>query len=251
MTAPVGATSNAKPTALAVQPPPPPKPAAVSFRSVLLVGEDPPSSEGSTLVADEAASFLPETLFVGDGAATFGMFGALGSQTPPKLPAASTTTSPEAAVAALPTTTQLATGELDVATLARAAVASHDDPLDARRNRVAVDSPSGAAEFAALQPMATAPVTAPAEVVRAQASLEDLLPELVRRVQWSGDGRKGTVRMELAGSMAGSTLLVSSDAGRVRVHLDVAPGVDPSGWHKRITERLAARNIPTDGVEVT
>lgn len=231
----------------------PPQPAvvvkpAVSFRSVLLGGgPDTSSGEVPTLGEDDATSaFEPGMLFVGDGAATFGMFAAP-KPAPPPVP-----TSSEASVTALPTTTELATGELDVATLARAMVAVHDDPLDARRNRLAVDSHGGSTpEIAAFQPMATEAAAPSPEIVRAQASLEDLLPELVCRVQWSGDGRKGTVRMELAGSMAGSTLLVSSDAGRVRVHLDVAPGVDASGWQQRITERLAARNIPTDGVEVT
>jgi hypothetical protein len=219
----------------------------VSFRSVLLgTQEEATSGDAPMLGEDEASTIQPGMLFIGDGAATFGLFATPKPGAPPAPPP------PEAEVAALPTTTALATGELDVATLARAMVAAHDDPLDARRNRTVGDSHgSSVPDVAAFQPMGAEAAAPPPEIVRAQASLEDLLPALVRRVQWSGDGRKGTVRMELAGSMAGSTLLVSSEAGRVRVHLDVAPGVDASGWQQRITERLAARNIPTDGVEVT
>jgi len=246
MSTSVNATSNTK-HVTALPPPAPAVKPAVSFRSVLLGGEqDAPSGDVPTLGEDDATSALqPGMFFVGDGVAAFGLFAAPKSAPPPA------PTSPEAIVTALPTTTELATGELDVATLARAMVAVHNDPLDARRNRIADSHGGSTPEVAAFQPMATEAAAPPPEIVRAQASLEDLLPELVRRVQWSGDGRKGTVRMELAGSMAGSTLLVSSDAGRVRVHLDVAPGVDASGWQQRITERLAARNIPTDSVEVT
>jgi hypothetical protein len=84
------------------------------------------------------------------------------------------------------------------------------------------------------------------------SSLEDLLPELVRRVAWSGDGRRGTVRLELgAGELAGATLLVHVDDGRVRLQLSVPPGVSPGGWRERIAERLGARGLVVDGVEVT
>lgn len=88
--------------------------------------------------------------------------------------------------------------------------------------------------------------------VRAAASLEDLLPALVRRIAWSGDGQRGSVRLELgAGELAGGTLLVHADAGRVSVHLDVPPGADPGVWQRRLQERLALRGVATDAVEVT
>jgi hypothetical protein len=59
------------------------------------------------------------------------------------------------------------------------------------------------------------------------------------------------MRLELgAGELAGGTLLVHADAGRVRVHLEVPTGVDAAGWQRRIRERLEARDIPTDEVEV-
>jgi hypothetical protein len=86
---------------------------------------------------------------------------------------------------------------------------------------------------------------------RIRSSLEDLLPELVRRVAWSGDGRRGTVRLELgAGELAGATLLVHADDGRVRLQLSVPPGVSARGWGERIAERLGARGLVVDGVEV-
>jgi hypothetical protein len=99
---------------------------------------------------------------------------------------------------------------------------------------------------------AFAPPPTDATVQRAAASLEDLLPALVRRVAWSGDGRRGTMRLELgAGDLAGSTLLVHAEGGRVRVRLEVPPGIDAHGWQERIEQRLQSRGIPTDAVEIT
>jgi hypothetical protein len=85
---------------------------------------------------------------------------------------------------------------------------------------------------------------------RVRSSLEDILPALVRRVAWSGDGRRGTVRLELgAGELAGGTLLVQVDEGRVRVRLTAPPGVDVGAWRGRITDRLEARGLTVDSVE--
>ncbi len=139
--------------------------------------------------------------------------------------------------------------------LLRVAHGRDDDLFDPfRRQRAAFGPPETlSSSGVATSPSASAPPTAQAtETVRSQATLEDLIPALVRRVQWGGDGRKGTVRMELgAGALAGATLQVSSDHGRVSVHLDVPPGVDAAQWRERITARLAAQNIATDHVEVT
>jgi hypothetical protein len=87
---------------------------------------------------------------------------------------------------------------------------------------------------------------------RSAVSLEDLLPALVRRVAWSRDGTRGTARLEIGtGQLAGATLLVHADGGRVRVELSTPPGVDIPSWRERIVRRLAARCIPTDEVDVS
>lgn len=104
------------------------------------------------------------------------------------------------------------------------------------------------------EPLVTVGGTPAAEAPRvaAAASLEELLPEVVRRVAFSGDGRRGTMRLEIgAGRFAGSTLLVHADGGRVRVHLEVADGVDAAGLASRLAERLRQRGIAADAVEVT
>jgi hypothetical protein len=99
-------------------------------------------------------------------------------------------------------------------------------------------------------PRATDPQLAAS--ARAASSLEDLLPALVRRIAWSGDGQRGSVRLELgAGELAGAILVVHADAGRVSIQMDVPPGTDAVRWENRFRERLAARGLPTDAVEVT
>lgn len=58
-------------------------------------------------------------------------------------------------------------------------------------------------------PAASAPA-----VTNARVSLEDLVPQLVKKIAWSGDAHRGTVRMELgAGELAGATLTVSAEMG--------------------------------------
>jgi hypothetical protein len=100
--------------------------------------------------------------------------------------------------------------------------------------------------------VATTPTRTAASYARASASLEDLLPALVRRIAWSGDRHRGTMRLELgAGELAGATLLVHAEGGRVRVHMEVPSGVDAGRWRERIRRRLSSRGVPTDAVEVT
>jgi hypothetical protein len=132
-----------------------------------------------------------------------------------------------------------------------------DDPLDPmRRHRAAADPqgllicPTGPAQVDSL---ATGTSSPPATTnARMGASLEDLFPALVRRIAWSGDRHRGTVRIELgAGELAGGTLLVHAEDGRVRVHLDAPPGADSRQWQQRIRDRLATRGLATDSVEVT
>jgi hypothetical protein len=137
---------------------------------------------------------------------------------------------------------------------------SDDDPLDPiHRHRAALAPPdmgSGTAHAHVPVIELAGPVlsASPTETTatRVATSLEDLMPALVRRVAWSGDGRRGTVRMELgSGELSGATLLVHADEGRVRVVLEVPPGVDAQGWKDRIAGRLASCGIAADSIEVS
>lgn len=125
-----------------------------------------------------------------------------------------------------------------------AASSTTDDPLDpmARQAAQLAPPPQGRADAADV---------AEAPAARARTSLEDLLPALVRKVAWSGDGRRGTVRLELgSGGMAGAEVVVESDDGRVRVQLRAPGGVDADAWRQRVIMRLAARGLNVEDVQV-
>lgn len=130
-----------------------------------------------------------------------------------------------------------------------------DDPLDPlRRHRAALQSPEILASCVTVAPATTPSASSvpPVDPARGLVSLEDLLPTLVRRIAWSGDATRGTARLEIgSGVLAGATLLVAADGGRVQVHLNVPAGVDASSWQARIRRRLESRSIIADTVEVT
>lgn len=133
---------------------------------------------------------------------------------------------------------------------------SDDDAVDPlRRHRAALQAAEVLAPAVALTappPSSLPGLPASVDAARAPISLEDLLPAFVRRIAWSGDGKRGTVRLEIgAGELAGGTLLVAAEGGRVQVHLTVPAGVDPAAWQARIRRRLESRQILAETVEVT
>jgi hypothetical protein len=130
-----------------------------------------------------------------------------------------------------------------------------EDALDpAHHRRAALPPPEGVSVSDGIVPLShpASWVGAPAPLASPPASLEELIPALVRRIAWTGDRHRGSVRLELgAGELAGATLLVHADNGRVRVHMDAPPGADTVAWQQRISRRLASRGISADSVEVT
>lgn len=70
------------------------------------------------------------------------------------------------------------------------------------------------------------------------------LEQLLRRLSWGGNGRRGSARIELAaGELAGATVLVQADDGLVSFELDAPPGVNELAWRRRMVERLRARGL--------
>ncbi len=122
-----------------------------------------------------------------------------------------------------------------------------DDPADPHvRHTAQLAPPPGLGQGEIVGQAAIPPATGGPP----RASLEDLLPALVRRVAWAGDGRRGTVRLELgSGALAGAELVVHADEGRVRVQLRAPAGVDLGPLRERIALRLAARGMALDDVE--
>lgn len=119
-----------------------------------------------------------------------------------------------------------------------------DDDLDPSARQAAQLAPP-----MSLSPRQDAAAAAP--LANARVSLEELVPQLVKKIAWSGDARGGTVRMELgAGELAGATLTVSAEHGRVSVRVDTPPGTDTASWGTRLRSRLEGKGILLDGVEV-
>jgi hypothetical protein len=53
-----------------------------------------------------------------------------------------------------------------------------------------------------------------------------------------------------AGELAGGTLFVHAEDGRVNVRLSAPAGVDGERWRARISDRLAARGLAVETVEL-
>lgn len=113
------------------------------------------------------------------------------------------------------------------------------DPLDPETRRSAQLAPPPA--FASGPMPMNPPPSDEAVVPRARVSMEELLPQLVRRIAWAGDRRRGSVQMELgAGPHAGTVVTVHADEGRVRVEL----AGDDQGALRR---RLEAKGFAVEG----
>ncbi len=139
---------------------------------------------------------------------------------------------------------------------------SHDEQASGRaevpRRGVATDAVAGAGSRHEPVPAALAPppsftdaaAASPVEA-RACVTLEDLVPALVRKIAWSGDGSRGAVHLELGGEvLSGAKVLVCAEQGRVRVHLTAPAGTDLDAWRGRIARRLAGRGLEVDEIEV-
>lgn len=118
------------------------------------------------------------------------------------------------------------------------------DPLDPATRRLAQLAPPPHARVEAVAPAARPAEPAGEVAPRARVSLEELLPQLVRRIAWAGDRRRGSVQLELgAGRHAGTIVTVHADDGRVRVEVQ---GSDE--LRARIGERLAGHGLEVESV---
>ena len=214
-------------------PPPPPPPRADrggqrSFAEALSRGrgapDDPPEANTDERVASPQGDEVPEPRLTEEG---------------PPAP-----TSPGATSTSTPTKPVDPSSDDDQVT-APAPRRAHDELLDPSSRHVAQLAPL----FQSPEAPAAAPVASVETATR--PSLESMLPELVRKIAWSGDGRRGSMRLELgAGSLSGGTLTVHADAGRVRVELDAPAGTDVAAWKARLSERLAQRGVEVDEIVV-
>jgi hypothetical protein len=125
---------------------------------------------------------------------------------------------------------------------------SGSEEVDAAARQAAHLAAPGLMADAPMQPRTpTHAAEGPPAPAASPASLEEILPALVRKIAWSGDARRGTVRIELgAGALAGATLLVAADDGRVQVTLSGRAGIELESWRERIATRLAARGLDAE-----
>ena len=82
------------------------------------------------------------------------------------------------------------------------------------------------------------------EHVSRHATIEQLAPQLLRKMAWSGDGKRGAARLEVgSGSLAGAVLTLEADGRDVALHIDgVAPHVEQH-LRRRLESGLGARGF--------
>jgi hypothetical protein len=119
------------------------------------------------------------------------------------------------------------------------------DPLERRNAQLAPPA-------FALPLVAPAVAAAERQPALRAASLETLLPALVRRIAWSAQGKeRGTVRLEIgAGELRGAVLLVHADAGEVTVHVSIPNTADREAWRAKLAHRLESRGVRVVAIEV-
>ena len=124
------------------------------------------------------------------------------------------------------------------ATQSRARGADAQDPCDPLLRQPGLCSPPASI------PMAPPNVQAAVSSAAAVATIEQLLPTLVSRVAWSGDAKKGAVRLEFrAGALAGGLLLVEAQGGDLHVTVSAPAETDVEDLRQRLAARLAARGL--------
>jgi hypothetical protein len=90
-------------------------------------------------------------------------------------------------------------------------------------------------------PLASASAPATEQVTaRARVSLEELVPQVLRRIAWGGDRLKGSVHLELT---SGDKVTVHAEGRRVRVEVSGNGDLE-----RRIGSRLRAAGIEVEGV---
>lgn len=89
------------------------------------------------------------------------------------------------------------------------------------------------------------------EPPRSLIQLDPNLAEMIRRVAWGKTGSRSTLRLELGGKLEGAVLLLGAEHhGGVSVTLELPATEDPGAWQARLRERLEARGLSLEALEV-
>ncbi|MCB9590385.1 MAG: hypothetical protein H6718_33550 [Polyangiaceae bacterium] len=89
------------------------------------------------------------------------------------------------------------------------------------------------------------------ETPRNLLQLDPNLAEMIRRVAWGKSDGRSTLRLELGGSMRGAVLLLGAEGGQVSVSLELPGGEDADAWQARLRQRLEARGLNLEALEVS
>lgn len=82
------------------------------------------------------------------------------------------------------------------------------------------------------------------EQVARHASVEELAPVLLRKMAWSGDGRRGAARLELgSGSLAGAIVSLEAEHGVVALSVEGLDAREESSLRARLARGLEARGF--------
>ena len=109
------------------------------------------------------------------------------------------------------------------------------DPLELALSRPAGSPAASVAEFSP---------TAAGGRAGWDASVDAALVEqLVRRVVWGGDRRRGVARIDLDGPLSGTSICLRGEGGALEFELSLGPGVEGTALAERLLERLRARGI--------
>lgn len=80
--------------------------------------------------------------------------------------------------------------------------------------------------------------------VARHASVEELAPQLLRKMAWSGDGKRGAARLELgSGSLTGAVVTLEADGREVALSVEGLTASEESSLRTRLAEGLSARGF--------
>jgi hypothetical protein len=77
-----------------------------------------------------------------------------------------------------------------------------------------------------------------------------LAEDVVRRVLWGGDKRRGTACIELGGILSGTLITVEGEGREVSVGIALPPGAELGELPARLRQRLARRGVVLRSLEV-
>lgn len=119
------------------------------------------------------------------------------------------------------------------------------DPLE-----LSLSVPLGGAQPVAPVPVSNSLHDASSSARPLLAADAALIEEVVRRISWGGDRRRGAARIELGGAFLGTTIVVHGEGRAVALDIELAPGADAGALPARLAARLAARGLEVRSVDV-